>query len=86
MEEGSESHHREHVYSDDTGAQSAVDEGAVYENVYVVELVAEDRYASEDREHEQGERGYIRSSIVASIIVKWQYIDGSIIFNIELIV
>ena len=39
---------------DDAGGQGAVDEGAVYDDVYVVEVVAEDGDVGEDRNEEQG--------------------------------
>jgi hypothetical protein len=40
LEEGSKGYHREHIDPDNAGGESSVDEGAVYEGVYLVEPVA----------------------------------------------
>jgi hypothetical protein len=44
----------EHVDADDDGGQSAIDQGAVYEEVYVVEAVAQDRDADGHVEASEG--------------------------------
>jgi hypothetical protein len=49
LEKGPQGYHRKNIYRDDAGGQGAVDEGAVYHQVYVVEVVAEDGDVGEDR-------------------------------------
>src|SRR5829696_9738040 len=63
-DEGSLQHYdTAEVEYDQSCRQSAVDEGTVYDNVYVVEAVPEDGYVSTDWNEEQSEHSYIKNVI-----------------------
>src|SRR5215211_2860015 len=59
LEEGSEGYHRKHIDPDDAGAKRTVYEGAVYDYVYVVEVVLQDGDVGEDWNDEQSQYRHI---------------------------
>src|SRR5215204_272449 len=60
---GTQGYDREHVDPDDAGRKSTVDEGTVYDHVYVVEVVPDDGDVSEDWDDEQREQRYIKNGL-----------------------
>src|SRR5215208_5014316 len=63
-------HDANEVECDKRSGEGAVNQGAVYDYIYVVEVVFEDGDVSEDRNDEQGEHSCIKDVIES---IPWQY-------------